>query len=65
MARPQRQGAGGDSAGGGRPALRGRRPTIPAPANDNRLGLLPLTLRLLPAVAAIALAAILFRYALG
>ncbi|HVM81697.1 MAG TPA: hypothetical protein VMU06_21940 [Stellaceae bacterium] len=65
MVRPQRQGAGGDSPGGAPAAPRGRRLTIPAPANDNRLGLLPLALRLLSAAAAIALGAVLIRYVLG
>ena len=65
VARPQRQGVGGNAAGGERVALRGRRLAIPAPANDNRLGARGLTLRLLPAMMAIALATILIRYAVG
>jgi len=65
VARPQRQFVGGNSAGGERATPRGRRLTIPAPANDNRAGVERLMLGLLPAVAAIALLAIVFRYALG
>ncbi|HMK67796.1 MAG TPA: hypothetical protein VEC75_11780 [Stellaceae bacterium] len=65
MARPQRSGVGGNSAGGESASERSRRKTIPAPANDNRIRLERLGLRLLMALGAAALLGILLRYALG
>jgi hypothetical protein len=65
VARPQRQGAGGTSAGGHRVAVRDRTLDVPAPANDNRLGLKRQVLRLLPVIAAIGLVLSLIRHLLG
>jgi hypothetical protein len=65
VARPQRQGAGGASAGGHRVAVHNGTLRVPAPANDNRLSLKRQVLRLLPAIAAIGLVLSLIRHLSG
>jgi len=65
VARPQRQGVGGNSAGGERASERGGRVSIPAPANDNQQKLLRRALRSLLLLAALGLFIALLRHTLG